>query len=328
MSKTRAEADAKKGVSTSHVYGPVPSRRLGFSLGVDILPYKTCSFDCVYCQLGRSVEKSARRGRYFSPREILAEIRRALGGARRIDHITFSGSGEPTLNVQIGRLIRDIKKMTSVPVVVLTNSSVLGLKSVRQALRPADIVVPSLDAATASGFRKVNRPHPSIRIENVIAGLEKFRGEFKGQIWLEIMLVKGVNDSPEDIEALKRAIGRVKPDRVQLNTVVRPPAEKWAKPLGQRALERIQEELGGGAEVVVDFRKKQRASGTVDLRKEILAMVERRPVTIRDMAHSLGCGVSDVRRQILPLLRWRRIRRVEHKGSAYYEPQPMRSGKK
>jgi len=308
------------GKAAVHVYGPVPSRRLGFSLGVDILPYKTCSFDCVYCQLGRSGTKSFRRARYFTCPAILKQIRRALGEGRRIDHITFSGSGEPTLNTLIGPLLRDIKKMTSVPVAVLTNASLLVRKSVRQALRPADVVVPSLDAATAAGFRKVNRPQPSVRVESIIAGLERFRSEFRGRIWLEVMLVKGLNDSAEDVAALKGAIARVRPDRIQLNTVVRPPAEKWAKPLSRRALEKIRKELGGAAEVVVDFRKKQRPTAAGDLRQEILTMVERRPVTVRDMAAGLGATAAGVRRQLRSLLRWGRVRRVRHKGTVYYEP--------
>lgn len=317
----RAAVDAGKvDRAAVHVYGPVPSRRLGFSLGVDILPYKTCSFDCVYCQLGRSAAKSVRRARYFSAPEVLGQIRRALGSGRRIDYITFSGSGEPTLNTLIGPLIREIKKLTPVPVAVLTNASLLGRPSVRRAIRPADVVVPSLDAATPRGFRRVNRPQPSIRVEDVIAGLEKFRSEFKGQVWLEVMLVKGLNDSGDDIAALKTAISRIRPDKVQLNTVVRPPAESWARPLSRRALGRIRNELGGTAEVVVDVRRRQPASAAGDLRQEILDMVGRRPVTVKDLASGLGRSAAEVRRQLLPLLRWRRVRRVRHKGTLYYEP--------
>src|SRR4030042_1722004 len=150
--------------AASHIYGPVPSRRLGFSLGVDILPYKTCSFDCVYCQLGRTGRKSGRRGRYFSSRDILRQIKEAIDKNPRVDHITFSGSGEPTLHTEIGNLIRKIKKMTDIPVVVLTNSSLLTRKPVRRALMAAATVVPSLDAATAASFRRVNRPPPPVRV--------------------------------------------------------------------------------------------------------------------------------------------------------------------
>jgi wyosine [tRNA(Phe)-imidazoG37] synthetase (radical SAM superfamily) len=319
LGKAPAGGGAERAPEACRVYGPVPSRRLGFSLGVDILPHKTCSFDCVYCQLVRNARKTTWRVRYFDAREILAEIERAMGSGRRIDTITFSGSGEPTLNSQIGRLIRDIKKLTPTPVVVLTNSSLLGLASVRRALRAADIVIPSLDAATAASFRRVNRPHPSLRVENVTAGLEKFRSEFKGQIWLEVMLVKGVNDSREDIEAIKRAIARIRPDKVQLNTVVRPPAEVWAKPLAGRDLERIRKKLGGRAEIIAQFRKTQPAPRAGDLRREILAMVERRPVTVKDMASSLGSNPAEIRRQLLPLLRGHRIRPVKHAGTVYYE---------
>lgn len=321
-------SDSKPGDPAAvRVYGPVPSRRLGFSLGVDILPFKTCSFDCVYCQLGRAGKKQVRRARYFSGPEVLAQIQRALAGAGRVDHITFSGSGEPTLNTLLGPLIREIKRLTPTPVAVLTNAAHLGLEPVRRALRSADVVVPSLDAATAAAFRRVNRPEPSVRIEDVIAGLEKFRKGFPGEIWLEIMLVKGANDSAQDIAALKRAIARIRPDRVQLNTVVRPPAETWARPLGRRELERIRKELGGPAEVVVDFRKRPRRTAAGNLDGKILAMVERRPVTVGDMAAGLGATAVEVRRGLRSLLRRGRVRAVRHKGTSYYEPGPAASTK-
>jgi len=304
--------------AASHIYGPVPSRRLGFSLGVDILPYKTCSFDCVYCQLGRTGRKSGRRGQYFSSRDILRQIKEAIDKNRRIDHITFSGSGEPTLHTGIGNLIRKIKEMTDIPVVVLTNSSLLTRKPVRRALMAADIVVPSLDAATAASFRRVNRPLPSVRIEDLIEALTLFRREFKGRVWLEVMLVKGINDSPSDINALKKAIALIRPDKVQLNTVVRPPAEKWAQPLSRRALDKIRKDLGGRAEVVVNFRRRPGAPAVPDIRRTILAMAERRPVTLEDIISSLGRKKEEVRPHLETLLRWQRISGQQHKCTVYY----------
>ena len=304
--------------AASHIYGPVPSRRLGFSLGVDILPYKTCSFDCVYCQLGRTGRKSGRRRRFFPSREILLQIKEAIANNPRIDHITFSGSGEPTLNIEIGNLIRKIKKMTDIPVVVLTNSSLLSRKSVRRALMAADIVVPSLDAAMAASFRRVNRPLPSVRVEDIVRALALFRREFKGRIWLEVMLVKGINDSASDIKALKNAVAQIRPDKVQLNTVVRPPAEKWAQPLSQRALNKIRKDLGGRAEVVVDFRRRPGSPAVPDIRRAILAMAERRPVTLEDITSSLGRKEKEVRPHLETLLRWQRISRQKHEGAVYY----------
>jgi wyosine [tRNA(Phe)-imidazoG37] synthetase (radical SAM superfamily) len=305
-------------MKASHIYGPVPSRRLGYSLGVDILPPKTCSFDCIYCQLGRSNRKSGRRGRYFSASEILGQIRKAVGKNPGIDHITFSGSGEPTLNIRLGRLIREIKKMTEIPVVVLTNSSLLVLPAVRRALRAADVVIPSLDAAAAASFRRVNRPLPSIKIEDIIKGLVLFRREFPGRIWLEVMLVKGINDSPADIRALKKAVARIRPDKIQLNTVVRPPAEKWALPVSPAELKRVEKELGGPAEAVAGFRKRPASSGPRDLKKAILAMAGRRPVTLDDMTSSLGRKRDEVRSHLETLLRWKRLGRQRHGGAVYY----------
>jgi wyosine [tRNA(Phe)-imidazoG37] synthetase (radical SAM superfamily) len=315
---TRQRPVSGKRLPVRHVYGPVPSRRLGFSLGVDILPFKTCSLDCVYCQLGPTVQQTIRRRRYFNEEEILAQVRAAIARDRGIDFITFSGSGEPTLNSSLGRLIRRIKKMTSIPVALLTNSTTLTRPSVRQDLLAADVVVPSLDAATAASFRIVNRPHPSLKVAAVIAGLEKFRREFKGQIWLEVMLVRGINDSSGDIAALKKAVSRIKPDRIQLNTVVRPPAEKWARSLTRKALEKIRKELGKGAEVVAEFRKKRASPAEADVKTAILSMVQRRPVTLKDMAFTLGQSKRRLLGHLADLERWGRVSIVRHKGVAYY----------
>jgi wyosine [tRNA(Phe)-imidazoG37] synthetase (radical SAM superfamily) len=219
--------------------------------------------------------------------------------------------------------------MTDIPVVVLTNSSLLTRKPVRRALMAADIVVPSLDAATAASFRRVNRPLPSVRVEDIIGALALFRREFKGRIWLEVMLVKGINDSPSDIKALKKAIDWIRPDKVQLNTVDRPPAEKWAQPLSRRALDKIKKDLGGRAEVVVDFQRRPGSPAVLDIRRTILAMAERRPVTLEDITSSLGRKEKEVRPHIETLLRWQRISRQKHGDTIYYTPpQPPARRKK
>jgi len=311
---------AKKRGLFSHIYGPVPSRRLGFSLGVDIVPLKTCSFDCVYCQLGRTPKKTQTRRTFYSVQGILPQIKKAIAQSRKIDYITFSGSGEPTLNKEIGNMIRQIKKTTDIPVAVLTNSSLLSRKSARQALLAADLVVPSLDAATADAFRKVNRPHPSFRLEKIIAGLEKFRRGFKGQIWLEVMLVKGINDSSADIKALKKALARINPDKVQLNTVVRPPAEKWALPLSRKELEEIKGKLGDRAEVVADFKKKNQPPWPDSPEDAVLAMIRRRPVTLKDLVNALGKDEKEILQSLNALMAKGQIKREAHQKNFYFEP--------
>ena len=300
------------------VYGPVPSRRLGFSLGVDILPFKTCTLDCIYCQLGSTRKTVLRRGSWFPPEEILSQVKGALDSGRKIDAITFSGSGEPTLNRDIGRLIRAIRKMTRIPVVVLTNGTLLYRADVRRDLAAADIVVPSLDAVPEILFRRVNRPHRSLRSERIIEGLARFREEFRGEIWLEVMLVKGVNDSPAHIRAVRRAAERIRPDRIQPNTVVRPPAESRARPLAARALQRIRRELGPRAEVAASFAKRKQAAGKGDLEQAVMAALGRRPMTVEDVSVSLGRNRGEVLKALSSLLARKKVRRVAHGRKAYF----------
>ena len=305
----------------SCLYGPVPSRRLGFSLGIDVLPSKLCSFNCIYCQLGPTPRTINRRKEYVSASKIISQIKEILQTEKNIDYITFSGSGEPTLNSKIGQLIREIKTFTDIPVAVLTNSSLLTQESVRDELKEADLVVPSLDAATQDVFVKVNRPHPSFRIEHIINGLKEFRRIFNGALWLEILLVKGVNDFPSHIRELKKAITEINPDKIQLNTVIRPPAEKYAQPLSLDDLKRIQKALGEKCEIIADFPKKERSQVDLDLEGAILAMIERRPVTLSDISSSLGKHKNEIIKHLDILIKEKRIRTTPHEGSTFYEPE-------
>ena len=197
----------KSSAEKKYIFGPVPSRRLGRSLGVDLVPYKTCTFDCIYCDLGRTTHKTTFRQPFVSPEEIQKELELTLSVLdKKPDFITLSGSGEPTLNSNIGEIIRGVKEITSIPVAVLTNSSLLTLEEVRKDLLEADLVLPSLDAITPSLFEYINRPHSSLRIEEILSGLIQFRKQYRGQIWLEILFCRGVNDGKDEIEKLKEAI--------------------------------------------------------------------------------------------------------------------------
>lgn len=306
---------------TIHIYGPVPSRRLGFSLGIDIIPFKTCSLNCIYCQLGPTTKKTIHRKEYLSSSEILSQIKKKLSSDQRIDYITFSGSGEPTLNKILEKLIREIRKITSIPVAVLTNSTLLSQKSTREALMDADLVVPSLDAATQEIFVKVNRPHSSLKLEEIIEGLRKLRQEFKGSIWLEIMLVKGVNDSPSHIRKLKEAITKIKPDKVQLNTVIRPPAEEFARPLNLRELEKINKVFGKNCEIIAEFSREAQKSTPENLEGAILSLIQRRPATLTDISNSLGKHKNEIIKYLNLLLVDGKIKSVIHKGLKYFEPK-------
>ncbi len=307
-------------MSFPHLYGPVPSRRLGYSLGVDLLPFKTCSLSCVYCQLGRTKKTTTRRQKFFSEKQILEEVREFLKTGTRVDFITFSGSGEPTLNKSIGRLIRKIKKLTGVPVAVLTNSTLLSRPEVRKELAAADVVVPSLDAASQKAFEKVNRPNPSLRAEKIVEGLVKFRRQFKGQLWLEILLVKGLNDSPAHLKKLKAAVEKINPDKIQLNTVVRPPAESRAHPLSPEEMQRIKEYFGEKAEVVASFRKKGQEKAPENIAQAILSTVRRRPVSLEDLERSMGLTREELSLNLQRLLEQKKVKIVRHLDRDYFEP--------
>jgi len=237
-----------------YIYGPLNSRRLGLSLGITLTPYKTCNFDCVYCQLGKTANVAIQRKEYIPIQEILDELKVWLQNnseqAKQLNYITLSGSGEPTLNDKIGQLISGIKKLTPAPLAVITNASLLGAATVRQQLEEADLIVPSLDAATPQIFEKINRPAPAVKITEIINGLVSLRAEFRGKIWLEVMLVKGVNDDLRHIKRLKEAIVRINPDKIQLNSPVRATTEPGILPVPKSKLNKIKEIIGDKCEIL------------------------------------------------------------------------------
>ena len=302
----------------AQIFGPVPSRRLGFSLGVDVVPFKTCSLDCIYCQLGRTTNKTIQRKEHVASGSVLKEIEEVLRQGERIDYVTFSGSGEPTLNSGIGKMISRIKKLTSIPVAILTNGTLLYQARIREDLMEADLVIPSLDTVTGGIFETVNRPHPSLEIEEVITGIDTFSQDFGGKVWLEIVLVKGINDSLEEIERVARVTGKMNLERIQLNTVVRPPAEEFAGPLSREDLENMKTVLGEKCEIIAEFRRPTQRAQEVDVEKRILSMVKRRPLRLVDISRSLGLHRNEVIKYLEVLEKKHEIRTKVHNNQVYY----------
>jgi len=302
----------------AQIFGPVPSRRLGFSLGVDVVPFKTCSLDCIYCQLGRTTNKTIQRKEHVASGSVLREIEEVLRQGKRIDYVTFSGSGEPTLNSGIGKMISRIKKLTSIPVAILTNGTLLYQARIREDLMGADLVIPSLDAVTQGIFETVNRPHPSLKIEEVITGIDTFSQDFGGKVWLEIVLVKGINDSLEEIERVARITGKMNLERIQLNTVVRPPAEEFAGPLSREDLENVKTVLGEKCEIIAEFKRPTQRAQEVDVEKKILSMVKRRPLRLVDISRSLGLHRNEIIKYLEALEKKHEIRTKVHNNQVYY----------
>ena len=303
-----------------HLYGPVPSRRLGRSLGVDLVPHKICTYDCIYCQIGKTSEKTLIRKEYIPVKEILEEVKRFLNeGTSSIDHLSLTGSGEPTLHSRIDSIIRGIKAITSVPVAVITNGSLLYEEDVRESLLQADVVLPSLDAVSAEVFEKINRPHSAISIDKVIDGLVKFRRVYKGQIWLEILFCKGVNDNQSELPLMKKAIDRIQPDRIHLNTVVRPPFEKWAIPLNQKEMEEMRAFFGEKASIISEFDRHPPAVAERDIKEEILKILKRRPLSLTDLSKGMGIRENEIEKYIQPLVSEGKIQARFFGNSVYYE---------
>jgi len=326
--------DKKAADQTKYLYGPVPSRRLGLSLGVDIVPVKVCTLDCIYCQVGRTTEKTIERKDYIPIEEVLAELQERLDQGLKADYITISGSGEPTLNSRLGELIDAIKKLTDIPVAILTNGTLLYRQDVRANCAKADIVLPSLDAGDEQAFQRVNRPHKDISIEKLISGLCAFRDEFAGQIWLEIFFVEGVNTDIEQIAKINDAIGRIRPDKVQLNTAVRPTAEPNVKAMDVKKLQAIADQLGEKCEIVADFlpchqgkhveRKVDPSSAGVLLRRmeDVLSMLKRRPCSLQNICSGLGISRAEAIKYISHLQQLGVIYSEEKDGIVFFMADP------
>lgn len=298
-----------------YLYGPVPSRRLGLSLGIDIVPLKICTLDCVYCQLGKTAETVFERKEYGLIEPIMAELKEALAEGLKADYITIAGSGEPTLNSRLGELIDTLRKVTNIPIAILTNGTLLYRKDVRADCAKADVVMPSLDAGDEQTFQRINRPHGIISIENLISGLCTFRKEFTGQIWLEVFVVEGVNTGAEQIAGIKDAIELINPDKIHLNTAVRPTADPNVARLSTEKLHDIASKLGPKCEVVADFSpakscklnesKSKDVSGfysAINRRAEaLLSMLKRRPCSLNDICTGLDVNRNEATKYISDL---------------------------
>ena len=306
----------------NYVFGPVPSRRLGYSLGVDIVPMKYCDLNCIYCELGRTTRETLSRRPYIPASAVLPEIRKALHVFDHIDYITFTGSGEPTLNTELGAMIRAVKALTGIPVAVLTNGTLFYLPEVRQDVRAADVVIPSLDAVSEPVFRKINRPHGRLRIDTIIEGLKQFRKEYSGQIWLEILLVQGVNDTDAEIRRLRQVANEINPDKIQLNTVVRPPAESGIRPVARERLEAIRNQFGEKAEIIAVFHAGPQQAHDVAAADLVLALISRRPVTLDEICASLGLEEPLIRTTLKELLDRGEITEKVHENRLYYFAHP------
>jgi wyosine [tRNA(Phe)-imidazoG37] synthetase (radical SAM superfamily) len=304
-----------------YVFGPVPSRRLGRSLGIDPVPLKTCNFNCAYCQLGRTRSLARRRKAFFNVSDILAEVASAVGICEpiSIDWITFVGSGETTLFSRLGTLIRFVKSISKLPVAVITNGSLLHQREVRDELMAADAVLPSLDAGSEPLYSRINRPHPDFSFDQHVDGLIEFRKTYQGHLWVEVMLLGGINDSTEAMRDISAALERVRPHEIHISTPTRPPAEPWVEPPSRESLNRASSIFGSIAKVLlpVDIDIESGIDG--EIVDAVLAIVSRHPLQeielVRNLAHLVP---GRVRETLATLAESGRIRFVERYGKKFW----------
>lgn len=289
-----------------YLFGPVFSRRIGVSLGVDLVPSKTCSMNCVYCEAGATTSLSSQRREFYDTAEIIGELDEFLSGKPEIDYITFSGAGEPTLHSGIGRIVKFLKgKYPQYRICLITNGILLGSEQMIEELAGIDLVIPSLDAADDETLEKINRPAAGINSEDIVKALETFRRRSKALFWLEVFVVPGINDGPESIEAIRKAVTRIGPDKVQLNSLDRPGAEIWVRKASVtevlpfvRALEpHVKVEIIGKPALSASAVTEGKLSAG-DLEKAVIGIVRRRPCTLPEIASALSAGED----RLLPVL--------------------------
>ncbi|MHC4386895.1 MAG: radical SAM protein [Planctomycetota bacterium] len=303
-----------------YLFGPVPSRRLGRSLGVDIVPLKTCTQNCIYCQLGKDALQTLDRKEYAPIDAVLKELKTKIASGLEADFITISGSGEPTLHSDLGRLISDIRAVTEIQVAVITNGTLLSRPDVRADCCKADVVLPSLDAGDTETFQKMNHPHPDLDFEQFVDGLIRLRSEYAGQIWLEVFFCEGVNTTIQAISNLKTRIEQIRPDKIQVNTSVRPVVHPEAARVEPKRLISIASQLGEQAEIIADFSRHIGATTqTVDL-NIILETLRRRPCSLDDLCAGLGLSKEQLEPALIKLEALSKIITEEKGQKKYYKP--------
>ncbi len=301
-----------------YLFGPVPSRRLGRSLGIDVTPFKRCSFDCVFCQLGCTTHLVTERDEFVPFDEVCSELERWLAEEGAADVITFAGSGEPTLYSRLGELIDFIKVRTDIPVIVLSNGTLLYRPDVRGETARADIVKVSLSAWDDESFQTINRPAPDLSFEMLLAGERNFRSVFSGQLWLEVFLMEGINAAPEQVQQIAEVVAKIHPDKIHLNTAVRPPAEAMAKPVAAEKLEALCNFFTPRAEVIASFDVAP-AAATGELSVDgLVCLIHRHPSTAAQLAALSGADVAAVQAALAPLVEEGKLQTEAREGEVFY----------
>ncbi len=305
-----------------YLFGPVPSRRFGRSLGVDLTPYKTCTYNCIFCQLGSTTDLTVSRQELTPMDEVLEELRNWLHNNGQADYITLSGSGEPTLHSRFGEIFDLVKRESSIPTLLLTNGSLLYLPEVRDMASKADVVKISLSAWDNQSLQTINRPHPEINFSDLVYGESTFRLEFKGYLFMEVFILEGINDSLEEVKKISSVAKGIGPDKIQLNTAIRPPTETWAQPVDQDRLQYLATFFEPPGEIIAEFSMDHDYSTYQVDTEMILSLLERRPCTLGDVSQTFNMHLNETSKYVAYLLRENKAEVLHQNGQVYYVSKP------
>lgn len=305
-----------------YLFGPVPSRRLGVSLGVDVIPFKTCTFNCIYCECGQTTDFTISRKPYIKAIKIIKELKNFLSNAPKLDYITFSGGGEPTLNSDIGEVISFLKdEYPEYRVALLTNASLFRSREVRDSVKRCDVIIPSFDAVSEKIYRKINDPYSGINIDDIISGIKKIKKESAAQIWLEIFIVPGINDIKEEIGLFKKVILEIAPYKIQLNTLDRPGTKDWVLPASHEKLLEIKDFLQPpDVEIIGNYGTTESIeSYSNDVEQRIISMLKRRPCTVKDLSRVFSLHMSTLNKCLQELENSDKITRQKKGRGVFYK---------
>ena len=305
-----------------YLFGPVPSRRLGMSLGIDLVPKKVCTLNCVYCEVGETTKLTTDRMEYIKYDKIIDELQQFMSNKPSIDYITFSGSGEPTLNSRIGEVLSFVKQnYPDAKTAILTCGALLSSPQLRSEIIEADVILPSLDAASQSVFEKINRPNSNLNIDTYIKGLIDFRKEYKGEIWLEVFLLKDYNDSLDELDLIKKAILEIKPNIVQLNTLDRPGTVEGLVAMTKNELQNVKDYWDmPNVEIIASAAQRTDVeSYNTDIEGTILSTISRRPCTLDDLHQILGIHVNEINKYLGTLELNNKIKSTTLDRGVFYE---------
>ena len=300
-----------KKLKTKRVFGPVLSKRLGNSLGIDVIPHKTCSYNCIYCQLGSEENTITDLTNYYSVDEIIYELKEALLNNKNIDYITFTGSGEPTLYKDLKKLIYEIKQITDIPVCIITNGSLLYKQEMRSNLLLADLIIPSLDAGNEETFKLIDNPNKEIDFDKMVEGLIEFKKVFKGEYWLEIFLLKDINDNEDEIDDIIKIVKKIKPDRIQLITATRRVANEKAKALSDEELKKIKKYFNSKCDIEIDIpniSENHKGNTRILTEEDIVNFLIRQPDTAYIIAKSFNENERKVKELLDLLIKKNKVR--------------------